>query len=52
MIYLKLDDEDLKVINEIKELTINDYEMIDDAIPVENLLCVIEDLLKILKGEF
>lgn len=51
MIYMKLDDEDLKVINEIKELTINDYEMIDAAIPVENLLCVIEDLLKILKGE-
>lgn len=51
MIYLKLDEEDLKVINEIKALTINDYEMVNENIPVENLLCVIEDLLKILKGE-
>ena len=51
MIYFKLEDEDLKVINEIKALTINDYEMQDAYIPVENLLCVIEDLLKILKGE-
>lgn len=52
MIYFKLQDEDLKTINEIKKLTVNDYEMIDEAIPVENLLCVIEDLLKILKGDF
>ena len=51
MIYFKLEDEDLKIINEIKELTVNDYEMQNDYIPVENLLCVIEDLLKILKGE-
>ena len=51
MIYYKLDDEDLKNINEIKELTVNEYEMKDAYIPVENLLCVIEDLLKILKGE-
>lgn len=51
MNYFKLGDEDLKTINEIKALTINDYEMQDDYIPVENLLCVIEDLLQILKGE-
>lgn len=43
--FYKLNDDELKKINEASEKTYSDYELVGDFIPVENLMAAIEDLL-------
>lgn len=45
MIYQKLDEDDLKLINKISKLTLTNYEVTGDFIPVDSLISVIEDLM-------
>ena len=42
-IYLKLLDSEYKMLKEIEEITLTDYE-IGDFIKVENLIAIIDDL--------
>ena len=43
MIYLKLLDNEYKMLKEVEEITNTDYE-VGDFIKVENLISIIEDL--------
>ena len=40
-----LDDNDLKTMQEVSDITISDYEIIGKFIPVEKMMSAIEDLL-------
>ncbi len=44
MTLYKLDEEDVKKIKEIEEITLTDYEISEGIIPVANLISVIYDL--------
>lgn len=43
--YYKLNEKEKEKIKKVKEITITDYELLDDFIPVKNMMTIIEDLL-------
>ena len=43
--YYKLDEKEKEKIKKVKEITITDYELLGDFIPVESMMTIIEDLL-------
>lgn len=43
--YYKLSNDELERIKEVSNITITDYEILGDFIPVENMMAAIEDLL-------
>lgn len=43
--YYKLDESELKKVQEASSETMTDYELEGNMIPVENMMAVIEDLL-------
>ena len=45
MIYYELDEEDKKILEKVQKITVTDYEEKGEYIPVENFICIIEDLL-------
>lgn len=43
--YYKLNEKEKEKIKKVKEITITDYELLGDFIPVESMMTIIEDLL-------
>ena len=43
--YRKLSNDELEIIKRVAKITLTDYEVKNDFIPVENLLVAIKDLL-------
>lgn len=43
-IFYRMDENDRKLLDEVAEITITDYESFGDFIPVENLWNIIRDL--------
>ena len=42
--YYKLNEKDLKKIKDIEEITLTDYEISENLIPVDNFISIIYDL--------
>ncbi len=45
MFYYLLDEKELKIFKEIEEKTITNYEIENNLLPLENVMCIVEDLL-------
>lgn len=43
--YIKLENDALKTINRASDITCTDYELLGNFIPVESMMCIVEDLL-------
>lgn len=43
--YIKLENDTLKTINRASDITCTDYELLGNFIPVESMMCIVEDLL-------
>lgn len=43
--YYKLDNDEFERIKAIEKITLGDYELVGNFIPVESMMCIIEDLL-------
>lgn len=43
--YYKLDNDELEKINRVSKMSLGDYELKDNLIPVEKMMAAIEDLL-------
>ena len=43
--YFRLDNEGYNCIKEVEKITLTDYELIADFVSVENLYCMVRDLL-------
>lgn len=43
--FYKLDDRELATINKVAKMSLTDYELEGNMIPVDSLICAIEDLL-------
>lgn len=43
--YYKLENNEFERIKEVEKITFSDYELVGDFIPVESMICAIEDLL-------
>ena len=43
--YIKLENDTLKTINRASDITCTDYELLGNFIPIESMMCIVEDLL-------
>lgn len=43
--YYKLNNDEFEIIKKVEKITLSDYEQIDNFIPVESMMCAIENLL-------
>lgn len=43
--YYKLDEKKLETINKVSDITSTDYELLGNFVPVDSLICIIDDLL-------
>lgn len=43
--YIKLDEKEIEKIKKASDITMSDYELEGDFIPVDSLICCIENLL-------
>lgn len=43
--YYKLDNDELEKINRVSKMSLGDYELKDNLIPIEKMMAAIEDLL-------
>lgn len=43
--YYKLDEKEKEMMKKVEKITLTDYELLGDFIPVDSLMCAISDLL-------